>query len=81
MRVGGGGAGEGRGETEAHQEGLTMAARPGRRLTAVVAGLGGRWWCQRGRRVAGRLCGACGGEAEGGRWPEMAAHVEAFPRR
>jgi hypothetical protein len=63
---------------EVHREGLPTAARPGRRSTAVVAGLGGRRRHWRGRRGALRWCGACGGEARGGQWPEMAARVEAL---
>jgi hypothetical protein len=49
---------------EAHWEGLPMVARPGR-STPAVAGSGGQRWCQRGRRVVGCWCGACGGEAGG----------------
>jgi hypothetical protein len=44
----------------------------------VVAGPRGRRWHRRGHRGEGRWCGACGGEAVGGRWPEMAAHMEAL---
>jgi hypothetical protein len=38
---------------EAHREGLSMVARPGRRLMAVVAVLEGRRRRQRGRRGTG----------------------------
>jgi hypothetical protein len=65
---------------EVHREGLPTAARPDRRSTAVVAGPGGRRRHWRGRRGAPRWCGACGGEARGGRWPEMAARVEALAK-
>jgi hypothetical protein len=66
-------------ETEAHREGLPMVVRPGRRSTVAVVGLGGRRQRRRGRRDPGRWCGACGGEAGGERWPEMADCVEAVP--
>jgi hypothetical protein len=66
------------GETEAHWEGLPMVAWPGQRSTAAVAGPEG-WWRRRRRcRGAGHWCRACGGEAMGRRWSEMAPSVKAL---
>jgi hypothetical protein len=58
--------------------GLPTAVRPNWRSTAAVVGLGGQWLSQRGMGGVGRWCGACGGEAGGGRWPEMVACVEVL---
>jgi hypothetical protein len=58
-----------------------MVVRPSRRSMAVVAGLGGQRRCQRGRRGAGCWCKACGGEAKGTQWLEMAACEEVVPGR
>jgi predicted amidohydrolase len=77
-RAGGGSRRGGLEEMEAHWEGLPTAARLGRRSTAVVAGPEGRRRRRRGRRGAECWCGACGGKARGGRWPEMVAHMEAL---
>jgi hypothetical protein len=68
-------AGGGSEETEAHRQGLPTVAWPDRRLMAVITVLRGR------HRGVGHWCGACGGKAEGGQWPEMATRVEAVPGR
>jgi hypothetical protein len=53
-------------------------AQLGRRSMVAVARPRGRWWRQRGRRGVGHWCRACGGEARGGRWSEMAALVKTL---
>jgi hypothetical protein len=55
-----------------------MAAQPDRRSTVAVARPRGRRRCQGGHRGVRQWCGACGGEAGGGRWPETVQEVDRW---